>query len=301
MRGVSFDELVELSRRAIVGPPPEKMSEDAIEALNRLQKADRPTEEQVAALEYAIRLFRPAPLVKDTTVAPLPSESAAAFPGWDEFGAKVKPFLRSIGRVDRVTPDGRKVAIGTGFLIAPNLLVTNRHVVWQLSNGGDVVRSKEAVVYFRFDWDTDPEPPVAVRRVAAFDTKLDIAILEVELAASDRTPLRLSTKPPHVGGTVVVVGFPWDDGRTPAFAQLLFGGRYGVKRAAPGEVLGCRTTSFLHDCTTLAANSGSPVLSMETAEVVGIHADGIYLYRNEAIMAISADEFLQHAVQNKGD
>ena len=292
LRGMSHEALIELSRRAITGPPPEQMSAEALAGLEALQNDVLPTEAQIAALEYAIRLFRPAPFVRDANIDPLPDETVKVFPEWADFAKKVSPFLRAIGRLDRVTPEGRPIAMGTGFLIAPTLLVTNRHVVWQLSHGGDVVRPGEATVFFRCDWNTPPEPPVPVRRVADFHPELDLAVLELEAVDRERTPLRLSAATPAVGQLVVAIGFPWDDGRNPAFVPLLFGDVFGVKRAAPGEIVARRPSSFMHDCTTLGGNSGSPVLAMDTADVVGIHADGLYLYRNEAISAVGGAPFL---------
>ena len=47
-----------------------------------------------------------------------------------------------------------------------------------------------------------------------------------------------------------------------------------------------------HDCTTLGGNSGSPVLTLDGAHLVGIHADGMFLARNRAIAGAEALSFL---------
>jgi V8-like Glu-specific endopeptidase len=62
----------------------------------------------------------------------------------------------------------------------------------------------------------------------------------------------------------------------------LFGNRLGVKRASPGEVVARRANVLSHDCTTLGGSSGSPILTLKSAALVGVHRDGMYLSRNHA-------------------
>jgi hypothetical protein len=125
-----------------------------------------------------------------------------------------------------------------------------------------------------------------------------MALLAVEPVSSTpaRTPLAVEINPVNEGDGVVAIGYPFDDpARNPLFINALFGGKFGVKRAAPGEVLRSSRTSIFHDCSTLGGNSGSPILSMKTARVVGLHRDGFFMYRNEAVDGASLGEFVsQH-------
>jgi len=73
----------------------------------------------------------------------------------------------------------------------------------------------------------------------------------------------------------------------------LFGENFGVKRAAPGLIVGENTDYYFHDCSTLGGNSGSPLLSMKDASLVGLHHEGKFTYRNEAIKTSLVKDFLQ--------
>jgi hypothetical protein len=81
------------------------------------------------------------------------------------------------------------------------------------------------------------------------------------------------------------VGYPAADGRRndPDEMQRIFAGVYNVKRLQPGEVRSVDGTRLVHDCSTLGGNSGSCVVDLETAEVVGLHFGGRYLQGNNAV------------------
>jgi endonuclease G len=82
-----------------------------------------------------------------------------------------------------------------------------------------------------------------------------------------------------------VVGYPSEESRNrnPLFVDTIFGGKLSVKRLAPGEFIGSKRGALFHDCSTLGGNSGSPVVEMTTGAVVGLHRDGSFLARNEAV------------------
>lgn len=281
--------------RAVIGPPPEEMSALAQAALAALANGREPTARQLQALETAIRLLRPAPLVQRGTVADLDPEAATAFPGWPAFQAAVTPFLPGIGRVDRTADAGFDAdEVGTGFLVSPTRLVTNRHVVDLLTMGTGKLAPGQAVVRFGQELGVAPDPrPVPVLNVAAIHPDLDLAVLELE-AGPDRRPLVVRSQPADVGTPVAAVGYPAEDGRSPLFVTPLFGGTFGVKRAAPGEVTGVKAATMFHDCSTLGGNSGSPILAMDTAELLAVHSDGLFLARNKAVTGRSALDFLRH-------
>jgi V8-like Glu-specific endopeptidase len=69
----------------------------------------------------------------------------------------------------------------------------------------------------------------------------------------------------------------------------VFANRFGVKRAALGEVLdGSESPTLFHDCSATQGNSGSPVFSLTTGKVAGIHRASFFMYRNEAVDACPA-------------
>ena len=284
--------------RAIVGTanlPATFEGELAKSALDKLQNAgDRPTPRELAALELMLRMMRPAPKVSKAGIANLNEpEFEQAFPGWSTFRdlfAKVGP---SIGRIDC----GKEPA-GTGFLIAPDVLVTNRHVLEKISRGTCLLEEGQAVVGFRWLAD-DSETPEPITAVIAFDEEFDIALLRVKPQAG-RMPLKLAADAPAVERDIAVIGHPYDDQvNNPMFTRTIFGDIWGVKRAAPGEVtfLSQAKTIAGHDCSTLGGNSGSPVLALDTAEVVGLHFGGSFLWRNEAVSAPALAAFVNKHVQ----
>lgn len=272
--------------KAIVGPgnmPPNAQSKLAEEALAALQQGDKPTAKQLAALEFIIRMMRPAPLSRSGALDPLHKDLAPAFPDWTKFQKSVKPYLYSIGRIDLAPAEG----IGTGFLISDGVLVTNRHVLDMLTRGTGELEKGQAVVRFKQEYDApETDAPVNVTGVIKVHPTLDIALLKIEKQkfAAGRKPLALDDKPVKAGHPVAAIGYPFrDTARNPLFVNALFENKFGVKRAAPGEVAGLGAQSIYHDCSTLGGNSGSPIVSLKTARVVGLHRDGYFLYRNEAV------------------
>lgn len=281
--------------KAIVGPgnmPPVEQSKLAEKALAKLQNGDKPTAKQLAALEFVIRLMRPVPMSRGGALDNLSPEVAQSFTAWPQFQKSVKPFLYSVGRIDLLP----KESVGTGFLASDGVLVTNRHVLDALTKGTGVLEKGQAVVRLKYEHGAaDTDAPVNITGVLAVHETLDIALLKVEKQKFNDAwrPLLLDPKPLAAGHAVVAVGYPFDDSkRNPLFISALFEGKFGVKRAAPGEVSGLGARSIFHDCSTLGGNSGSPVLSMETARVVGLHRDGYFMYRNEAVDGASLTEFI---------
>lgn len=285
--------------RAIVGPMSDDQAEEVKEALGTLQSGDVLTPTQLAALQRAVRAFRPAVTSRKGDVGELSPDSAPAFPQWSAFRDGVKPFLYTIGRIDRLPQPGfvNVEPVGTGFLVTESLLVTNRHVLDVLSSSAFVLEEGQAVVRFRQELQTTPdEKPLAIVGVAGVHDTLDLAILEIEpnLPKDGRLPLRIDPHPPIDDTPVVTLGYPFNDSeRNPYFIEDVFGNSFGVKRAAPGEIFGHDAQHLFHDCSTLGGNSGSPVVSMATACVVGVHQGGGFATRNEAVRADALQKFIE--------
>jgi len=284
--------------RAVVGPV-RSQEVLVVEAFNKLQNGTVPSPAELAALEFAIRAFRPSVLCREGRLGALPPEAIGAFPDWQGFAKCVSPFLYSIGRIDHGAPVGKIAAdiVGTGFLISKALLLTNCHVVDILSQGYRLLERGQAVVRFGQEYATIPDQtPVPISHVVAVHDKLDIAVLRMDdgSATDDRTPLELEAALPSTNEPLVVIGYPFPDNeRNPYFASVVFGDQhYGVKRAAPGETLAAEDQTIFHDCSTLGGNSGSPVLSMRTGRVVGLHRKGDLAIRNEAIACNALRDFL---------
>jgi trypsin-like peptidase len=284
--------------RAIVGlpkvPDGEKLAQSALDKLRAGRM--RPSAEELAALEFVIRMMRPAPLSKQGRLQPLPAKQGSSVyqpevsGAWDRFCEKSARILYSVGRLDRTA--GPNPHIGTGFLVAPDLVLTNHHVVSALSHGADELDSGMAVIRFYQEFEgPEPVPECKVLKVAAIHPTLDMALVRVEVPDT-RPVLEFNTAalPAHL--VVGTIGYPYQDSRNPLFVEAIYQGQYGVKRGAVGELISAQGQMIYHDCSTLGGNSGSPVMALDTATVVGLHFTGDFMYRNGAVAAADVAEFV---------
>ena len=283
--------------RAIVGTarlPDNAEGKLAKDGLAAMKAGETPTPMQLAALELMLRMMRPAPKIVSHVPEDLQDDFKQLFPPWNSFRSLIEPLAGAIGRVDRV---GDNHPLGTGFLVRRGIVVTNRHVLDEASMGTRSLERGQATINFGKEFNSDGKDPVDIIEVVAYHETLDVALLKVD--GQPQRILQVATEGPAVGEAVVAIGFPYDDSqRNPLFIGPVFGNRFGVKRAAPGDVVrvNAKQKTWGHDCSTLGGNSGSPLLSMATAEVVGLHFGGSFLWRNEAVDAGALGEFInQHA------
>ena len=72
--------------------------------------------------------------------------------------------------------------------------------------------------------------------------------------------------------------------------------KQNVKRLQPGRAVtySAKFSALEHDCSTLGGNSGSPVVDLETHEVIGLHFGGRYGVGNYAVplWMLTADPLL---------
>jgi S1-C subfamily serine protease len=189
-------------------------------------------------------------------------------------------------------------AASTGFLIAGNRIVTNRHVAepWWRNQAaqaaiaaGFVPRYTALRAYF---------PGLARRidlKVAATSAEADIAILEAGTPV-ERPPLRLGPSDPRVrsGDRVVVVSYPLgfdailaraDEGvarhirdrfgdEEPALARALADRQMVRPLAAVGHVADVLPDRLVYDAATTYGSSGGPVLNA-AGEVVAVNYGGM--------------------------
>jgi S1-C subfamily serine protease len=283
--------------RAIVGPNAIPVHETSAQAAwDKLRNGDDPAPEELLALEMVIRLLRPAPLSRAGKLDALPNQQGRdVYPedlieAWGAFRLKVDSLLYSIGRIEC---NGRH--IGTGFIVAEGVVATNRHVVDEMTMGSGVLPRNLAQIVFQGEQGSTnrPEHTVTLDTVLGNHDVLDIALLGTKSLGRLIVPLDAATL--KAEERVVAIGYPAEDERrNPLFTGAIFGKALGFKRAALGEVLpGTRTPYLFHDCSTLGGNSGSPVFSLATGSVVGIHRSGYFMYRNEAVDGPSLKPFAE--------
>lgn len=283
--------------RAIVGPTMIPAGETAAQAAwDKLRNGDEPAADELAALEFVIRLLRPVPLSRGGHLDDLPDQQGHnLYPeelkdSWAAFRPRIDPLLPSIGRIN--LNDGTHV--GTGFLVADGALATNRHVLGELTFGTDMLTRGRAHIVFQREFGSNDAPVniVTIDGVIRVAPSADIALLSIPKLG--RPVVSLDVTALSEGERVVVIGYPAQDKtRNPLFSDAVFAGKYGVRRAALGEILDGRAAPhFYHDCSTLGGNSGSPVFSLQTGRVVGIHRSGFFMYRNEAVDGATLDRIV---------
>jgi endonuclease G len=184
--------------------------------------------------------------------------------------AVLEVAVAAVGRV-ALGPEGTGAPIGTGFLVGPDLFLTNRHVAHLLRNG------QEASVDLRAEHDVSDRDlyPIAEILRSAPEPGPDAAVLRLGVPARNAQPLCFATAAAvPVGHPVASVGYPGhQDQSSNEFSialRRIFRGIFDVKRLAPGEVLATDTTTLAHDCTNLPGSSGSAVLDLATGQVVGL-------------------------------
>jgi endonuclease G, mitochondrial len=210
-------------------------------------------------------------------------------------GGHLMRAARSVGRIEVV---GHRLQwLGTGWLVASDTIVTNRHVAVEFARESGTTftfrsgldgKTMRASIDFLEEIDREDQMAFEVRQVLHIEDPdgPDLAFLKVDQIDGETppSPIRLAeTSDPDE--LVAVIGYPARDSRIPDVALMdrIFGDVYNKKRLAPGQLLEPLGDSILHDCSTLGGNSGSVVLSLETGDAIGLHFAGKFLQGNFAV------------------
>lgn len=160
--------------------------------------------------------------------------------GLPDLFARIKPSVVSIIAYDK---EKKRIARGSGFCVATNQIVTNKHVI------------EDA---FSIEIHTSDNRTYKVLKTISVDETGDLALLETESLDSKVKPLVLANYSPREGDKIIVVGNP-----------------LGLEGSvSDGIVSAFRTTRDLGKLIQITApispgSSGSPVINLE-GEVVGV-------------------------------
>jgi V8-like Glu-specific endopeptidase len=272
-----------------------EVAEHGVEAMRKMQVEGPDAEftpEEVLGLEAIILIEgRPPILIQDGRFFPPPSQWAHL----EGYRTSIEPTFRSVGRVEATGLPGLPF-VGTGFLVADDVVMTNRHVAEVFSNqGAGGEWSFKSGMTARIDYAEEmgsltPAEFAFTEVIGVHDTH-DLALFRVENTspggAAAPTPLTVASTPPAVTNEVFVVGYPAADPNEPdpEMMRRLFSNVYNVKRFQPGVITRLLDVKrqLLHDCSTLGGNSGSCVIDLQMNQVVGLHFAGSYREANYAV------------------
>jgi S1-C subfamily serine protease len=187
------------------------------------------------------------PFVETPIVAVGPPDPALAS------SAVVGEVADSVLKIRGRAPSCSRALEGTGFVIAPQLVMTNAHVVAGTAETSvEVINRRGRIV------ELDAE-------VVSYDPRIDVAVLRVP--DLDAEPLQFVASPAQVGDDGIVLGFPLDGPFTPTAAKV----RQRIELRGPdiydsGEV---NRDVYTVRAQVRSGNSGGPMVA-PTGEVIGV-------------------------------
>jgi endonuclease G len=251
---------------------------------------------------------RPVLLVQNNTfqTTGLPGDAASRV--WaerlDRARTRIEQDIPSVGRIN-VRNHPTYDWVGTGWLVAPDLVVSNRHVAEVFATkraDGDGFTYKRnfrgtlmsAYIDFRMEYGGDTVNEFQLKDVLyiAGPDDPDVSLFRLtrdgaSAGARPGQPVALSDQDVVADQQVAVIGYPARDSRIPDpdIMRTIFGDTYDFKRLAPGQVMRLDAGVLEHDASTLGGNSGSLVLDLASGEAIGLHFAGSYRVANYAVPA----------------
>lgn len=154
---------------------------------------------------------------------------------------------------------GDRVVSGSGFVISPNHIATNRHVLINEMTRNCVTAEAVQVI------SQDSVLQVAAIHLPTWGTD-DVAILQIKPATIPLTPLRLGfSELVEVGERIMTIGFPSPE--TGGFAENLYCNKGLVNRIRPSQL--CTERVLEVSIPLQGGISGAPILN-QFGEVIGL-------------------------------
>jgi hypothetical protein len=229
--------------------------------------------------------------------------------------AIVEPIMPLIGRIDVLGFPGNLDFVGTGWFIAADVVVTNRHVAQLIAQqegarfffsrgvAGDRISASLNTLH-EFDNLTGDQERIFDLKEVLYIEKIsepnDIAFIRVarKIDGAKQGFISISESNLAVNASVVTIGYPAKAPKRIIPDQVLmkelYRDCYDVKRAAPGMIMAVeRNGSTEHDCLTLGGNSGSVLIDPKTGKAAGLHFAGLYKQANYAVPAAVLRDYVK--------
>ncbi|MDE8652508.1 phospholipase D-like domain-containing protein [Novosphingobium album (ex Liu et al. 2023)] len=216
----------------------------------------------------------------------------------------LNPWMPLIGRIDVENHPAGFNYVGTGWLIQPGLVCTNRHVAELIGRreGAEFTFSrgrfgKALGVSLNPGHEnggpTGPGGAFPISGIAWIEPQdgPDIALLHVNMPDDGTRPrcIELADDDGQPDDFIATIGYParaYEDAIPDQdWMDEIYGGIYDVKRIAPGQLDELRADSTTYDCTTLGGASGSPVFGLKHGKVIALHFAGLYKIENYGVPA----------------
>ena len=245
----------------------ERVVSDGIEGLAKVAEGREDlTPAESFGMEAIVLLEgRPAILIQEGDFLQPPEE-------WRLLGDRREQIRQVIERVGRVEVDGHLDLdwVGTGFLVGPTTLMTNRHVANEFgqSEGAGAWTFKQGMTTrldFREELGSTTPLEFEITGILGIHDEHDLALLSIDARSAEGdalpTPLNVAAHEPHdlVDRQVYVVGYPAWDGRRnePEPMRRIFMDVFNVKRLQPGKAVAYAAIALR--CSTIAQRwAGTP-------------------------------------------
>lgn len=267
------------------------------------------TQSEAVALESVLHIRgRPAVRVLGSRLESLERHPGSEF--WQEFIANYEDSITQAAAatgaalVSSFSSGYPPWIQGSAWLVAPNRVVTNRHVL--LPSTGDSFVDGNTPTRFRSDFkmtidfthDNRASGPALRRPVksilylAQLQDPVDVAVLEIE-SCSELTPLAVEARPAQPLKNLYVVGHPGEMAGVPEEVRAVFGNPDGRKRVSFGQRLDAAAGGgdIVHDASTIGGYSGGPIVRISSGQVGGLHYYGDPASGN---LAVTADAIRAH-------
>jgi Trypsin-like peptidase domain len=267
------------------------------------------------ALESVMRVRgRPALNVEGDSIEPIDGQKHPGSEFWVSFRSDYENVLVAVASVTGAVMVKDRMGIqpnwvqGTAWLIKPDIVMTNRHVLFPPLGGMRLARRTpgatttarfkndlEVTIDFSFD-DRQAGPPLTcsardVLYVSEDGDPIDVALIRlgppIDPAQGLSEPLSVSSSSNDYQ-YIYVMGHPGKMPKVPENVLAVFGTPNERKRVSFGETIDAGApgpNEFMHDASTIGGYSGGCVLPFLKREVIGLHYYGDPLTGNRAFTA----------------